>query len=45
MLARRIVIVPYSAEAMFALADNIESYPDFLPWCVGVDAAREGEEV
>ena len=45
MLARRIVIVPYSAEAMFALADGVESYPDFLPWCESAEVERNGEEV
>jgi len=26
-------LVPHSAEEMYALVDDIESYPDFLPWC------------
>ena len=26
-------LVPYTAAEMFALVDDIESYPDFLPWC------------
>lgn len=26
-------MVPYSAEEMYALVNDIESYPDFLPWC------------
>ncbi|PCH60286.1 MAG: ubiquinone-binding protein [Gammaproteobacteria bacterium] len=29
----RSALVPYSAEAMFGLVDDIKSYPDFLPWC------------
>ena len=29
------VLVPYSAEQMFALVDNVEDYPKFLPWCGG----------
>jgi ribosome-associated toxin RatA of RatAB toxin-antitoxin module len=29
------VLVPYSAEAMFALVDAVERYPEFLPWCGG----------
>lgn len=29
----RSAIVPYSAEQMFALVEDIESYPSFLPWC------------
>lgn len=26
-------LVPYSAEQMFALVDDVERYQDFLPWC------------
>jgi len=26
-------LVTYSAEQMFNLVDDIEHYPDFLPWC------------
>ena len=29
----RSAIVPFSASEMFALVDDIEAYPDFLPWC------------
>jgi ribosome-associated toxin RatA of RatAB toxin-antitoxin module len=29
----RSAIVEHSAEEMFALVDDIESYPRFLPWC------------
>jgi ribosome-associated toxin RatA of RatAB toxin-antitoxin module len=29
----RSAIVEHSAEQMFALVDDIESYPRFLPWC------------
>lgn len=25
--------MPYSAEQMFNLVNDIEAYPDFLPWC------------
>jgi len=27
--------LPYSADQMYALIADIESYPQFLPWCVG----------
>jgi len=27
--------LPYSPEHLFALVADIESYPDFLPWCLG----------
>lgn len=29
----RQAIVPYSAQRMYALVEDIESYPLFLPWC------------
>jgi ribosome-associated toxin RatA of RatAB toxin-antitoxin module len=29
----RSAIVEHSAEEMFALVDDVESYPRFLPWC------------
>lgn len=32
-IVRRSALVPYSAEQMFGLVDDIESYPEFLPWC------------
>jgi ribosome-associated toxin RatA of RatAB toxin-antitoxin module len=30
----RSAIVPFSADAMFALVKDVEAYPEFLPWCV-----------
>ena len=30
---RRSAITPYSAEEMFALVTDIDSYSSFLPWC------------
>ena len=29
----RSALVPVTAEQMFLLVDDIEAYPDFLPWC------------
>lgn len=29
----RHALVPYSAAEMFALVDDVEAYPQFLPWC------------
>ena len=34
---RKSAIVPCSCEAMFALVDDVESYPQFLPWCSGTE--------
>jgi ribosome-associated toxin RatA of RatAB toxin-antitoxin module len=35
----RSALVPYSAREMFSLVDDVESYPQFVPWCN--DAAVE----
>ena len=32
-LVERSVLVGYAAEQMYALVDQVEHYPDFLPWC------------
>ena len=29
----RTTLVPYTREQMFALVNDIERYPEFLPWC------------
>lgn len=29
----RSALVPYSAEQMYVLVEDVESYPQFLPWC------------
>lgn len=29
------VLVPYTPAEMFKLVDEVELYPDFLPWCAG----------
>ena len=41
MRARRVVVLPYAAEDMFAVADGIEHYPAFLPWCDKAEVKRE----
>jgi len=37
------VLVPYAAELMFRLVDGVERYPEFLPWCSGVDVLLKDE--
>ncbi len=32
---RKSVLVPFAAGEMFALVDDVEHYPQFLPWCGG----------
>lgn len=42
----RHALVPYSAAQMFALVDDIESYPQFLPWCKSAKVwSRDGDDV
>lgn len=38
------VLLPYSAAQMFALVDNVEDYPAFLPWCGGVQVRERTPE-
>ena len=33
----RSAIVPHSAARLYALVEDIESYPRFLPWCVSTE--------
>ena len=37
--------LPYSPEKLFDLVAGIESYPEFLPWCVGARILRREENV
>lgn len=42
----RSALVPYSPAEMFTLVDDIESYPQFLPWCRGAKVhSRDEDEV
>ncbi len=36
----RSAIVQHSAERVYALVEDIESYPRFLPWCTGASVER-----
>lgn len=37
------VLVNHSAGQMYALVDAVERYPEFLPWCGGVDLIKRDE--
>ena len=39
---RRSAIVEHSAAQMYALVDDIDSYPRFLPWCQSVHVEEVG---
>ena len=36
-VVQKTVLVMHSAEQMYALVDAVEDYPQFLPWCGGID--------
>jgi ribosome-associated toxin RatA of RatAB toxin-antitoxin module len=42
-LVEKTVLVPFSAEQMFALVDNVPDYPKFMPWCGGTSVSRVDE--
>ena len=37
-------LVPYSPAEMFALVDDIERYPEFLPWCNATQVLARGDD-
>ena len=37
----RSALVPYTAQQMYQLVNDVESYPDFLPWCSGAAVLEE----
>lgn len=36
-------VVPYSADEMYALVNNIEAYPEFLAWCKSAQVRNRSE--
>lgn len=45
-VVQKSALVKFSAQQMFDLVDDIESYPKFLPWCSGSKVLRrEGDIV
>lgn len=41
----RSALVPYSANEMYAIVDDIQSYPQFLPWCSDAAVHKRNENV
>jgi ribosome-associated toxin RatA of RatAB toxin-antitoxin module len=40
VVVEKSVLIGYSAEKMYALVEDVESYPQFLPWCSGTEVRR-----
>lgn len=41
---RKQALVPHSAQTMFDLVNDVDAYPEFLPWCKSAEVQEEGEE-
>ena len=41
----RSALVPHSAQQMFALVEDIGSYPEFLPWCTDATIHSRDDDV
>ena len=39
------VLIQHSASRMFELVDDVTKYPEFLPWCGGVDLIQQDENI
>ena len=37
----RSALLPFSAERMFTLVNDVRRYPEFVPWCVDADVLAE----
>ena len=44
VIVERQALVPHSAARMYALVEDVESYPRFLPWCSGAEVAFRDAE-
>ncbi len=40
---QKTVLIAHAASRMFALVDDVRQYPEFLPWCGGVDVLLQNE--
>ena len=41
---KKTVLIEHSAGQMFLLVDEVLKYPEFLPWCGGVDLLQQNDE-
>ena len=41
----RSALVPYSAEQMFDLIEQVEHYPEFVPWCTRTQLIERSDEM
>ena len=43
-LIHRNALVPYTAAEMYVLVDDIDAYPEFLPWCKSATVLRRDRD-
>ena len=41
----RSALVPYTAREMFVLIDDVEAYPEFLPWCNDAEVRNRTDNI
>lgn len=44
-VVQKSALVKYSAQQMFDIVDDIEAYPQFLPWCSGSSVLKRGDNI
>ena len=44
-IVQKSALVKFSAQQMFDLVNNIEDYPQFLPWCTGSRIIKREEGI
>jgi ribosome-associated toxin RatA of RatAB toxin-antitoxin module len=45
-IVKKSALVPFAPAQIFALVDNVEAYPEFLPWCKSTQViARTADEL
>ena len=41
----RSALMPYEAQFMFEIVNDVASYPEFLPWCGGVEIHQQNDHL
>lgn len=44
-MIQKSALVKYAAHQMFDLVENVEAYPEFLPWCAGSRVINRSDDI
>jgi ribosome-associated toxin RatA of RatAB toxin-antitoxin module len=44
-VVQRDALVPYSASTMYDLVNDVQNYPDFLPWCSNTEIISQSDKL